>query len=185
MHARRPVMVVFGLPGNRQRSYARLSSMGSTLKLLGTTEIVDIGPEFDAPSMLHGIPVRPMGLLSAADLASVLSQSMFGFVPHPPFCSGKSGIFAALCANGTIPVLAESFSEEIDGLKDGVHLVTPRTAKSVLTAGPEHCSAAGWRWYMGHKLHVHAETYARLLVPEPTQTQTQSSTAHMAAGGRI
>jgi hypothetical protein len=172
MCARRPAMAVFGLPGTRKKSYQRLSHLGSMLNVLGVEEILDIGPEFDAPSKLSGIPVKRMGVLAAADLAVLLSQSMFGFVPHPPFCLTKSGIFAGFCAHGTVPVLAESFSKEVDGLRDGVHLISPRTAKAALAAGLERCSTAAWHWYSGHRLRVHAATYSRLLVQPPTEAET-------------
>jgi hypothetical protein len=164
MRARRPAMVVFGLPGTRKKSYRCLRKVGNMMKGLGIEEMIDIGPDCDAPSDLGGIPVNRMGVLAAADLARILSQSVFGFVPHPPFCLAKSGIFAGLCAHGTIPVLAESFPREMDGLTDGVHLVSPSTAKAVLSGGLERCSAAAWNWYSGHKLHAHAATYARLLL---------------------
>jgi hypothetical protein len=173
MRARRPAMAVFGLPGTRQKSYQRLSHLRNVLRDLGIEEILDIGSEFNAPSSICGIPVKRVGSLPAAELGSLLSQSIFGFVPHPSFTLAKSGIFAGLCAHGTIPVLAESFSGELDGLTDGVHLISPRTAKSALTAGLEHCSTAAWNWYSGHRLRVHAETYSRRLVQPQTETETE------------
>ena len=167
MSARQPVMAVFGLPSTRKASYRRLSQLGSMLNALGVEEILDIGPEFDAPLSLNGIPVRSRGVLSATDAASLLARSMFGFVPHPPFCLAKSSILACFCAFGTIPVLAESFERELDGLTDGLQLISPKTAKAALAAGLERSSAAAWDWYSGHRLHVHAETYSRLLLPQP------------------
>lgn len=149
---------------------------------LGIEEILDIGLECNAPSSLSGIPVRRVGVLAAGDLGSLLSQSMCGFVPHPSFCLAKSGIFAGLCAHGTIPVLAESFPQEVDGLRDGVHLISPRTAKAALAAGLECCSTAAWNWYSGHRLKVHAATYARLLVQPPTEAESEICTASRAAG---
>jgi hypothetical protein len=169
MRRRQHVMVVFGLPGTRQRSYTQLASLGSMLDALGVEEILDIGFEFDAPSRVNGLPVRHMGILSVTDIARILSESMFGFVPHPWFCLAKSGIFAGLCAHGTIPTLGEAFSGGIDGLEDGVHVVSPKTAKEVMAGSLERCSAAGWQWYMGHSLHIHAQTYTQLLLQAPME----------------
>jgi hypothetical protein len=158
---RDPVMAVFGLGGTRRRAYRELSSMGNMLHLLGIREILDIGPEFEAPREAGEIPVRRMGVLPAADIAAQFSRTAFGFLSYAPHSLAKSGVFAGYCANGVIPVIARHFAEEFDGLKDGVHVVSPRTAKAALASGLEHCSNAAWRWYLGHRLHVHAATYAR------------------------
>jgi hypothetical protein len=182
MRARRPAMVVFGLPGTRQESYRRLFRLGNMLNSLGITEILDIGSECNAPSILSGIPVRSVGVLAAADLGGLLSQSMYGFVPHPSFCLAKSGIFAGICAFGAVPVIPVSFSGEADGLRDGVHLISPRTAKAVLSGGLERCSAAAWHWYSGHRLHHHAATYSRLLVQAATEAEAVMSAVARAKG---
>jgi GT2 family glycosyltransferase len=169
MSARRPAMVVFGLPATRRRAYGRLSSLGGLLRSLGIEEIVDAGPEFDSPSKLCGIPVRRMGVMAAADLAGILSQSLFGFVWHNSFGLANSGVFAGLCAFGAIPVIAEPFAGEVDGLRDGVHLISPRTAGAVMAGALQSCSAAAWQWYSGHRLHLHAATYSRLLMRTPNE----------------
>jgi hypothetical protein len=182
MRARRPAMVVFGLPGTRRRAYDRLSSLGDLLHSLGIEEILDAGPEFDASSELCGIPLRRMGVLAAADLALILSQSIFGFVQHKSDGLAKSGVFAGLCAHGAIPVIAEPFAGEVDGLKDGVHLISPRTAKTALAGGLERCSAAAWHWYSGHRLNFHAAIYARLLFESPAKAGTETLAVAKAAG---
>jgi hypothetical protein len=180
--ARRPAMAVFGLPGTRQKSYKRLSRLGEMLERLGIEEVLDIGSECGAPSSLNGIPVRRVGVLAAGELGSLLSQSMYGFVPHSSFVLAKSGIFAGLCAHGTIPVLAESFTQEEDGLRDGVHLISPQTAQAALDAGLESCSAAAWNWYKGHRVNVHAATYSRWLVQPATGVETEVRVPARAVG---
>jgi hypothetical protein len=173
LSARRPAMAVFGLPGTRQKSYKRLYGLKEMLNSLGIEEILDIGSECDAPSSLSGIPVRRVGVLSAEELGSLLSQSTYGFVPHSSFVLAKSGIFAGLCAHGTISVLADPFSQEEDGLKDGGHLISPRTAQAALDAGLENCSDAAWNWYLGHRVKVHAATYSRWLVQPAIGVETE------------
>jgi hypothetical protein len=182
MRARQRTMVVFGLPGTRRAAFDRLSSLGNLLHDLGVEEIVDVGPEFDASSELCGIPVRRMGAQAAADIARILSQSIFGFAQNRSCWLAKSGVFAGLCAFGVIPVIAESFPGEVDGLRDGVHLISPRTAKTALAGGLERCSAAAWHWYSGHRLHSHAAAYARLLFEPPTKAGTETLAVAKAAG---
>jgi hypothetical protein len=113
-----------------------------------------------------------MGVLAAADLAGVLSQSMFGFVQHEPSSLAKSGVFAGLCAMGIIPVIAEAFSGEVDGLKDGFQVISPKTACAAQNGGLEQCSAAAWNWYSGHRLHIHAAAYAAWMDGQDPKTGT-------------
>ena len=176
MKLRKPMMAVFGLAGTRQRAYKSLASLGQMLHILGVEEIVDVGPEFDAPRDLRGIPVSRKGVLAADDIAGLFSHAMFGFASYPSHCLAKSGVFASYCAYGAIPVLAEPFSGEGDGLKDGVHLVSPQTATSARALGFEKCSISAWRWYSEHRLHIHAATYSKMLAPS-SNARIQSKVA--------
>jgi hypothetical protein len=155
---RSAALVVFGL--GRKTAYQKLAAAGNLLGNLDILEILDVGPECEHPSEVNGIRVRRVGLLPAEELPAVISQARFGFVAHPWFCLGKSSVFAAYCAQGTIPVLTGPFPAEADGLRDGVHVVSPRTAEAVRRAGWDGCSRAAWDWYMGHRLRAHLELYA-------------------------
>jgi glycosyltransferase involved in cell wall biosynthesis len=161
--SRDAALAVFGLPGSRRKSYNRLPSMGSMLRSLGIKEIIDVGPEFDIPSAVLELPVRRMGEQPEEGLADLFSRTAFGFVPHAPEGLAKSSIFASYCAHGMIPVLAESFSMEVDGLKDGIHVVSPQSVQTALESGLDSCSTAAWHWYSGHRLRAHAALYSRWL----------------------
>jgi len=160
---REPVMTVFGLAATRQIAYKKLAPLAGMLHDLGIEEILDIGPEFAVPIELNGIPVRRMGVLATDHVASLLSQTTFGFLACNPLHLAKSGVCASYCAHGTIPVLAATFSEEIDGLKDGVNVLSPLTAKAAREAGLVSCSNAAWHWYSKHNLRTHASKYAAWL----------------------
>jgi hypothetical protein len=160
---RNAVMVVFGLAGTRRLAYRQITAARNLIDTLGIEEILDVGPECDCPSSVNGAPVERVGLKPAEELPALFSQTQFGFVPHPWFCLGKSSVFAAYCAQGTIPVLTGPFPAETDGLRDGVHVVSPRTAEVVRSSGWEACSRSGWNWYMGHRLRAHLELYAKWL----------------------
>jgi hypothetical protein len=157
---RNPVMVMFGLRGTRERGYRQLVGTGNRVRTLGIQEILDVGPDCDHPPSVNGIRVKRVGMLAAEELSALFSQAQFGFVPHDWFCLAKSSVFAGYCAQGTIPVLAEAFAGEADGLRDGVHMVTLQTA-AMESSARQTCSRAAWNWYMGHRLHVHAERYAK------------------------
>jgi hypothetical protein len=160
---RDPVMAVFGLSGTRRNAYRELSALGTMLRQLGIQEILDIGPEFEPPGEVHGIPIRRMGILAAQEIDRRFSRSTFGFLSYPRTRLAKSGVFAGYCAHGVIPVIARHFPGQVDGLVDGVHVLSPGTATAAQASGLEACSLAAWRWYSGHQLHDHAALYARWL----------------------
>jgi len=160
---RDPAMAVFGLAGTRQRVYGELDKLGDTLERLGVREIVDIGPPCETPREVKGIPVRRAGVLAAAEIDRQFSRTAFGYLAYPPNCLAKSGVFAAYTAHGVIPVIAQHFRGEFDGLRDGVHVLSPQTARAIAPAGLEECSRAAWRWYSGHRLRDHAAIYSRWL----------------------
>jgi hypothetical protein len=160
---RNAAMVVFGLAGTRRLAYQQLSATKNLIDTLGIEEILDVGPECQSPSALNGVPVKPMGLLPANELPAVLSRARFGFVTHEWRYLARSSVLAAYCAHGVVPVVAGPFPRAVDGLAEGVHVVGPRTAEAVGQSGWESRSRAAWDWYMGHRLRVHAERYARWL----------------------
>lgn len=168
---RDPVMTVFGLSETRRRAYRDLSSLSNTLHQLGVREIVDIGPACDAPSELNGIPVRRLGVLSAEDIDRQFMRTAFGYLAYTPNCLAKSGVFAGYSAHGVIPVIAQHFRGEFDGLQDGVHLLSPQTAESIEPPALEQCSIAAWHWYAGHRLRDHAALYARWMDETTDKTE--------------
>lgn len=158
---RSAAMVVFGLPATRESAYRKMAAAGSLVETLGIEEILDVGRGCNHPTDVNGVRVKPIGSLPSGELAAVFSYVRFGFVQHPMNCLGKSSVFAAYCAQGTIPVIGEPFPEEADGLLEGVHVVTPRAASSARMSGWETCSHGAWSWYMGHRLRIHAQRYAK------------------------
>ena len=97
---REPAMVVFGLPGTRRIAYRQISSLERTLKALGIREIFDAGMACGAPLEIAGIPLRHLGELPAEEVLALLSRVAFGYAATPPFCLGKSSVFAGYCAQG-------------------------------------------------------------------------------------
>jgi hypothetical protein len=173
---REPKMAVFGLAATRRKAYRELSELSDLLRTLRIEGIVDIGAACDVGPELDGIAVERKGELTAADVAATLSRVRYGFLSYAPHALAKSSIFAAYCAQGAVPVIATPFDGEIDGLKDGVHLLSPRTADEALGSGLGRRSIAARAWYEGHGIREHAETYARWLnqpelMPEPEEVR--------------
>ena len=158
-------MLVFGLAGTRRRAYRELTMPSDVLERLGVEEILDIGPACDAPRAVKGIGVRSMGVLAAAEIDRLFTRAAFGYLAYPPNCLAKSGVFAACSAHGVVPLIAEAFGGEFDGLRDGEQVLSRETAKGMDPTALDRCSLAAWRWYAGHSLRHHAAIYDRWLPP--------------------
>jgi hypothetical protein len=160
-------IAVFGLPGSRRRAFKELARCSQVLSVLRIQTIVDIGTRSDLPDALHGVPVRHEGELGVDELTAVLAQTAFGYLSYPANYLAKSSIFAAYCAHGAIPVIANPFAGTIDGLEDGVQVLSPKSMDAALAAGLDHCSEQAWQWYRGHGVCIHAQTYAHWLNQAP------------------
>ena len=124
---RQPRLVVFGGRGQRQAAYAALLHQPGLLRHLGIGAIDDVGPPLPAPAPnFDDLPLRCHGLLSEAEVARVLATSAVAAVSYPlPFLA-KSGIFAAICAHGALPLVLNAGPEDhADGLSAGQQFITP------------------------------------------------------------
>ena len=162
-------IVVFGTPRNRLRVYQEsLAQLELTCQLLGIQEIWDIGPSTSlALSTVNGVPVVELGEQSASEISGLLLNSLAGFFDYDYSCNylAKSGIFAAYCAHGLLPVSAQRRVLPLDGIEVGKHYWMPdcqtTTSKELveLQAIADHAHA----WYQTHNLAVQAKTFAALL----------------------
>jgi hypothetical protein len=155
-------LVVFGGRSQRLAAHAALRRHPSLLARLGITAVHDVGPPLDpplAPSQ-SGLPVHCHGLLPEAEVATLLSQSQLAAVSYPlPFLA-KSGIFAAICAHGALPLVLNAgprAAAQADGLRASYQFITPSWLQdhldpiAALAAG-QAISTAAWQWYQSHRL---------------------------------
>lgn len=150
-------IVVFGGAGVRGRAYGPfLPALARAARTLGAEEILDVGPPLPVPSSAGEVPIRPLGVLAAAEVSALLLGSAAGFLAYPPGFLPKSTIFAAYCAHGALPVCAWDRQPpdgalpywRVDGAGD-----------------PPAVAAAANRWYAGHSLRLQAERFRSLLAP--------------------
>ena len=160
---RAPQMAVFGLAATRRKAYKELAELSGLLRNLGVEAFVDIGADCDVGPEVSGIPVEPRGVLAATEVAALLARAKYGFLSYSPRYLAKSSIFAAYCAQGTVPVIATPFEGPIDGLSDGVHVLSPKTAQEAVASGLDRCSIEARAWYDKHRVRAHAATYAQWL----------------------
>jgi hypothetical protein len=162
-------VVVFGSPSNRRRVYQEsLAQLELTCKLLGISEIWDIGPPTSLTlSTINGIPVVELGQRSTAEISSFLSNSLVGFFDYP--CDyrvkstylTKSTIFAAYCAHGLLPISAQ-YNMPIDGIEAGKQYWIPEEQTTSLQ-GLQAIADRAHAWYQTHNLSVQAKTFAALI----------------------
>jgi hypothetical protein len=155
-------LVLFGGPGTRGRAYRRLAApLAETCRSLGIEEVCDVGPPVaDRPARIAGVPVRPLGILPAAEVSRLLRESLAGFVAYPAPFLAKSTVFAAYCAHGMLPVSAwhrrrRDFDPPPPRWRPG----------SGRLEDPQAVADRARAWYAGHGLDRHAETYRELLLP--------------------
>jgi hypothetical protein len=166
-HMRQPWLVVLGRSGTERRAYGRhRPALTATAQALAVEKIVDIGPRAHAlPADLAGIEVQAMGQLPREEVSRLLAESRAGFLDYPSDVLGKSTVFAAYCAHGVVPIIAQRRGPGRDGLHEDVHFLLAGAGggASPMQDVLASISAAAAGWYRGHALGVQAAAWSRLL----------------------
>jgi hypothetical protein len=156
-------LVVFGSRGNRQQVYQKsLAELSYACQLLGIEEILDIGPSIGLNlSSVNGIPVVEVGQRSATEISSILLNALAGFFDYNPDYLAKSGIFAAYCAHGVLPVSPRCNAVLVDGIEPGKHYWVPNDRTTALKDLVEVQAIAynAYNWYQTHNLSVQAKEF--------------------------
>ena len=154
-------VVVFGGEGVRRRAYFSFQSdLSRVARAFDAEEIWDIGPAIDTPAAVAGIPVRKMGVLPPAEVSARLSNAVAGFVAYPPAFLAKSGIFAAYCAHGVLPICVWGQPVENGVPAAGRHYWN---GKGHLPGNPQGLADESRDWYFSHSLEYQATVFRDLL----------------------
>jgi hypothetical protein len=171
---RHPRMMVLGQPRSRSNAYGRFAAgLARAVKMLGVEQVYDVGsPVENRPKEIAGCPVTELGWQPAGEIGRLLSQSRFGFVAYEPEGQAKSGIMAAICAHGVVPVLAGKRSAIADGLICDVNCWSSQSGGPLSLGQAERVGLGAHAWYRGHTLKKHGEWMAGALgstmrVPAP------------------
>lgn len=112
-------VVVFGSPGKRRHAHALVASQGGYRHLFGANvNVIDIGEPMQLPQELIA-EVSALGPLPVAKIQNHLLSSRFGFFYSEPDQFSKSGVFAAYCAHGVVPIIAHGTADQ------PAHYLTP------------------------------------------------------------
>ena len=158
-HQRPNQVVIFGSAGKRRHAHCLVRRLGGFYRLFGPdVKVIDVGEPL--PLDVAPLPeVVSLGMLPASEIQSVLLQSRFGFFYSEPEQFSKSGVFAAYCANGVIPVIAYEGS----GLES--HFLLPSELDPTLL--PQGRSLEVWQacrqWFRHFSVDECAHVIQRLL----------------------
>ena len=157
---RRRRMVVFGTRTWREAVYTRhVDDLLAACRHLGIKSVLDVGAPLHTPPVNLPVPFAAHGLLQPADAPEVFGESLAGFFTYPVPYLGKSGIFAAYCAYGLVPVTtADNRLANADGLRAGTHYLLGGQGGE-----PADVSRAAHAWHMQHRLRVHADGIHRAM----------------------
>lgn len=164
---RQPRLIVFGQRRTKLRVYQESSaSIIKTCHFLNIQEIWDIGESTGLNlSSIGGVPIAEIGRLSASEISVILLNSVAGFLNYNTSYLAKSGIFAAYCAHGLLPVSYRCSALPVDGISAGKHYWIPEESKPVPKNLEELQSIAdnAYTWYQTHSLPIQAQTFARAI----------------------
>ena len=165
---RQPRLVIFGQYHTKVRVYREcLSSLAAICQTLNLKEIWDLGPATGlSPAAIQTIPVVEVGLLSAADISEILSTSAVGFLHYDPRRLAKSGVFAAYCAHGLLPVNHQPSVHAMDGLEPGINYWSATTHSMLSSSAnlPQTIADNAFAWYQTHSLATQAQQFADCLL---------------------
>ncbi len=174
-------MVVFGGP-NRMRIYRdSMQELAQACRSLGITEIYDIGPPLKLDQLdrsdLDGIQITEMGVRSLDEISELMLQAIAGFFDYSRFSGflAKSGVFAAYCAHGLIPISATYNPSEADGVWAGQNYLI---ADARLDALPDNklqaIAQSAHTWYAAHNQQNSANVFAEHLLSDSLHVQQPS-----------
>lgn len=129
-------------------------------------EIWDIGPPAGIKLPSGEIPVIQVGQKTASEISEILSNSIAGFQNYDASSLARSGVFAAYCAHGVVPINYQSQSLPIDGITPGIHYWN-LDAYSPTIEMMQHLqviSDAAYAWYQTHNLSIQAKRFATYLL---------------------
>jgi hypothetical protein len=145
--ARQPMLVVFGQATSRSRTYLRnRHRLAPLCERLGIREIHDIGtPSPACPRQSGDIPVHAHGRLGRQEISALLLRSRFGLIDNNRASLAKSGVFAAYCSHGLVPLTETDYPAE-DNLIPGQTMISLDQAPG----DAQRLASAAFAWYQRH-----------------------------------
>ena len=151
-------IVVFGSRPVRAQVYANAAALESFCARHEIRRVVDVGMPLPGDRRLDGVEFRVAGALPAPEASALFAQSLAGYFDYNAPYLGKSGIFAAYCAHGIVPVTFPANRDAGEGLRAGEHYLAGADDPASFDA----VSRAAHAWYREHRLEIHARDIHQL-----------------------
>jgi hypothetical protein len=164
LRERKNQIVVFGNVHQRAQVYVQhLEALIHTCRTLKVERIVDVGPSLEVKSKLP-LPFIQLGKQSAVDVSALLLSSRAGFLTYFDGYLAKSGIFAAYCAHGMLPVLPCRNASEPDGIRaEHEYMAATDIPSNASDTQTQKIADNAHAWYQKHSISRTAATFAAVL----------------------
>jgi glycosyltransferase involved in cell wall biosynthesis len=170
-------LVVFGLHGTRARVYHQaIDALNEFCLQFGIESVVDIGAPtgLDLAAQL-AVPVVEMGYQSPESVSELLQQAIAGWTLYDANLLSKSGIFAAYCAHGLIPIVTSPQAPRPIANEEPPPYLFIKTAQQVdgRLSDPalQLLADRANYWYHDHTLDRQAQILSQMLQESVAATQ--------------
>lgn len=160
-------MVLFG--NHRERIWNCPESREKLFKaceILGLDEIYDVGSRIKKKlTARNGLRIQQTGERDHRDISKIFLESRAGFLDYPRGNLAKSGVFAAYCSHGLLPVNGRRILDA-DGLKENRHyLVIEHQNKKPPLDKQQDIAKNAYDWYQTHTISKQANVFTSLVFP--------------------
>jgi hypothetical protein len=158
-------LLIFGQTVSKRRAYESADKLRLACEKLGIQEVLDIGPStgLDVASLMGNIKIRELGEQSVVQIQELLLRSKAGFLSYPPTHLAKSGVFAAYCSHGLLPINDQSQELPGNNLVANEHYWCPEPCIEMSEARSQRIAQAASEWYYKHNWSIQAITFAKLM----------------------
>jgi hypothetical protein len=165
---KKKMLVVFGSEPVRAHSWREAGEALFRWTDAAGIEVHDIGTPVQDPALqatLQAQGVIQHGRLASEQIHELMSAATWGLVAYSTHDVAKSGVFAAYCAHGVIPVLLSANPNRYDGLAPGTHYLQGVPEADPTPAQVERMSRAAFDWYQDHTVAACVAAIEDLLRP--------------------
>lgn len=165
---RQKQLVIFGSVANRIRVYRESQeALNSACQSLDIQSILDLGtPTGIEPQTIGNVPILELGMQPAEKISEIMADAIAGFLNYNPNFLSKSGIFAAYCAHGLLPINVRGSDIPIDKIKLGEHYWISSKVELKDIERMQVIANNAHAWYSSHNLSSQSKIFFHILNTE-------------------
>jgi hypothetical protein len=163
LESRKSHIVIFGSVLRRTEIYTNCrSQLLAACRALNLEAIVDVGVPLKTKPNLP-LPFIEKGRQGAKSISLLLADSRAGFLTYFDGYLAKSGVFAAYCAHGVLPILPNRNASDLDGIRNGKQYLAADEirAEDAQIIGQQIANSAH-DWYQRHSIAQTASKLAQI-----------------------